>query len=282
MNMIPPCSSTPLINRGFSVLGVFIFVATLAVAPASLLAATKAKNPAGKIYVASVSGGSQATVGDKVEDLAPKSVFLAQGALIETKPKGTLAMVFSNGTGVFLDQDSHLEVRRFTQEPFIPSRTDLETEPSVSHTEGSLSRGIIAVSTSKLAPGSTMIFRTSLGSISLHGGRMVMESGDDLTKISLLQGEGTVYAGEFDLGGTVIHPGEQALIRPGPPGQPNIVQIVKIPPQELAGLEEKANLANSARKTVFFQTDESGDVIVFQVVPAALPVKVTVSPSQVP
>ena len=111
---------------------------------------------------------------------------------------------------------------------------------------------------------------------------MVMESGDDLTKISLLQGEGTVYAGEFDLGGTVIHPGEQALIRPGPPGQPNIVQIVKIPPQELAGLEEKANLANSARKTVFFQTDESGDVIVFQVVPAALPVKVTVSPSQVP
>jgi hypothetical protein len=173
-------------------------------------------------------------------------------------------------------------VKRFTQEPFIPSRTDLDAEPSVSQTEIFLSGGLMAVSTNKLAPGSTMTYRTPLGSINLHGGRMVIESDGDLTKISVLDGDGTVYGGELDLSGKVIHAGEQAIIRPGPPGQPNIIQIGKIPADELARLEDKAAVAHGARKTVLFQTDETGEVAVVQVVPASLPVNVTISPSQIP
>jgi len=283
MNKTPSCHNSPLLGGSLSALGALALIAAaLATSPVSLRAEVKAKNPAGKIYVASVAGGSQITVGDKVEDLAPKSAYPAQGALIETRPHGTLAMVFSNGTGVFLDQDTHIEVKRFTQEPFIPSRTDLAAEPSVSQTEVFLSHGIIAVSTSKLAPGSTMIYRTALGSINLHGGKLVLESDDDLTKISVLEGNGTVYGGEFDLIGKVIRAGEQAIIRQGPPGQPNFVEIGKIPTGELVSLEEKVIMANDARKTVFFQTDETGEIVVVQVVPASLPVNVTISPSQLP
>jgi hypothetical protein len=282
MNKTHACHIASPFCRGFSALGAIAFIATLAVTPTSVHAAARAKNPAGKVYVSRVAGGSQITFGDKVEELAPKSAYLAQGALLETKPSGSLAMVFSNGTGIFLDQDTHIEVKRFAQEPFIPSRTDLEAEPSVSQTEVFLSRGIIAVSTSKLAPGSTMTYRTSLGSINLHGGRMVMAADGELTKISLLEGTGTVYGGENDLGGKVIHAGEQAIIRPGPPGQPNIVQIGKIPANELAALEAKAAMAYGARRTVLFQTDEAGEVVVVQVVPASLPVKATISPSQLP
>jgi len=263
-------------------MGAFAFVTALAMAPARLPAETHAKIPTGKVYVSSVAGGSQITVGGKVEELTPKSVYTAQGALIETKLHGTLAMVFSNGTGTFLDEDTHIEVKRFTQEPFVPSQTDLDAEPSVSQTEVFLPQGLIAVSTNKLAPGSTMTYRTPLGSINLHGGKMVIESDGDLTKISVLEGDGTVYGGELDLSGKVIRTGEQALIRPGPPGQPNIVLIRKIPADELARLEEKAAVAYGARKTVFFQTDETGEVIGVQVVPASLPVNVTISPSQIP
>lgn len=283
MNKTPSCHNSSLLGGGLSAMGALAFIAAaLATAPVSLHAEVKVRNPAGKVYISSVAGGSQITMRDKVEDLAPKSVYPAQGALIETKPQGNLAMVFSNGTGVFLDQDTHIEVKRFTQEPFIPSRTDLEAEPSVSQTDVFLSRGIIAVSTSKLAPGSTMTYRTALGSINLHGGKMVMESESDRTIISMLEGSGTVYGGEFDLAGKVLRKGEQAIIRPGPPGQPNIVVIGKIPADELARLEDKVAMADAARKTVFFQTDETDEVAVVEVVPVSLPVNVTISPSQIP
>lgn len=276
---ISPCRG---FYRVLSALGTFAIIALVALTPAALHAQGRPKNPAGKIYVASLTGGSQIASGDTVEALSQKSIFLAQGARIETKPTGTLAMVFSNGTGIFLDHDTHIEIKRFTQESFVASRTDLELEPSISDTQVALSRGTLAVSTSKLAAGTMMSFSTSLGSINLHGGRLVIEAESGQAKFSLLDGEGTVHGGDLDLGGHVLHGGEQAVILPGPPGQPNLVKIGKIPADELASLEVKAAMAYAARKTVFFETDDTGDVIAVPVVPTTLPVQATVSPSQLP
>ena len=100
--------------------------------------------------------------------------------------------------------------------------------------------------------------------------------------INWFPGEGTVNGGSLDLGGQVLHAGEQAFIFPGSPGQPNIVQIGKIPPGDFPALEALSERAYAARKTVFFSTDASDDITVFPVVPESLPVQATVSPSQLP
>ena len=131
------------VGRGSSALSAFALVSLLACFPGALRAA----NPTpitGKIYVAGSEGGSQVATSEKVEALKTKSIFVAQGSQIETKPQATLTMVFSNGTGVFLYPDTHIDIRRFTQEPFVASRTDLEVEPSISHTVVFLSRGALA------------------------------------------------------------------------------------------------------------------------------------------
>ena len=256
-------------------------MALLVVSPFALHAQTS-KAPVGKIYVASLEGGAQIANGDKIEALTPKSIFVAQGSAIETRSRAVLAMVFSNGTGIALEPETHIEVRRFTQEPFVASRTDLELEPSVSHTQVFVAHGTLAVSTSKLAAGSVMNILTPLGSINLHGGKVVIVVEDGTTRITMLEGEGTVRGGDLDLGGKVLHAGEQALIRPGPPGEPNLVVIQKIPAEELTPLEEKAALAYQARKTVFFESDGTGEINVVPVVPTSVPVQATISPAKLP
>jgi len=76
-------------------------------------------------------------------------------------------------------------------------------------------------------------------------------------------------------------PKKQAVILPGPPGQPNIVQISKILPEELARLEALSAQACAARKTVFFETD-GGEITPIPVVNESLPVEAAVSPSKLP
>jgi hypothetical protein len=269
------------LGRRFSKLGAVAAVSLFCLA--SSFGQTPARNPGGKIYVASLTGVSQSSSGETIEALTPKSIFPAAGSRIETKPSGTLSMVFSNGTGIFLDQDTHIEIKQFTQESFFVNRTNLELEPSVSATEVYLSQGTLAVSTSKLAPGSVVSFRASLGSINLRGGKVVLEITGDELKISLLDGEGTVHGGKYDLGGHVLHAGEQAIILPGPAGESNLVKIRKIPAEDLAAIEVKAAMAYEARKTVFFEQDPTtGEIIAVPVVPTTLPVPATVSPSRLP
>lgn len=283
MNKISVMSTVSSFGRAFSTMGTVAAVGLLSLSPSVGRAQSPAKNPGGKIYVASLTGVSQSASGETVEALTPKSIFPAAGSRIETKPNATLSMVFSNGTGIFLDQDTHIQVKRFTQETFVANRTNLELEPSVSATEVFLSRGTLAVSTSKLVAGSMMSFLTPLGSINLRGGKVVLEAASDEVKISLLDGEGTVHGGEFDLGGHVLHAGERATILPGPPGQSNLVKITKIPSDEVAALEVKAAMAYEARKTVFFEQDATtGEITAVPVVPATLPVQATVSPSRLP
>jgi hypothetical protein len=58
----------------------------------------------------------------------------------------------------------------------------------------------------------------------------------------------------MDLGGHALRAGQQAIIRPGAPGQPNTIEIVPIPQNELGKLEEKVAMACMAKRTVYFET----------------------------
>ncbi len=234
--------------------GALLCLAAVIATPAA--AASKKKNPTSKVYVADLNGQAQIDTGEKIDDLAKKSVYNAQGTIIETKPKSNNTMVFSNGTGSYFDEDTRVEIKTFAQEPFTPNRTDMDVEPSISQTRAFVARGSVGLCTSKLVAGSNMTYRTAHGSVNIRGKRVVIAAGDRETKISMIEGDSTVKGGDLDLGGQTLKAGQQAIIRNGPPGQPNMIEIRDIPDNERAALDEKVTLACMAKKTVYFEVRE--------------------------
>jgi hypothetical protein len=227
--------------------------AVLAVLLGSLDASAQGrrKNPTSKLYVADVNGSAQIDTGETIDDLTKRSVYTAQGTVIETKEDSTNAMVLSNGTGLHFDPGTRLEVRKFVQEPFTPNRNDMDIEPSVSATETFLSRGAIGLCTSKLAAGSTMNYNTPHAGIRIRGRRAAIEVTGEGTKVSLIEGDITVRGGSLDAGGQRLEPGQQAIISPS-----GGIRIQSIPPGEMKSLEDKVSMACAARKTVYFDVKE--------------------------
>src|SRR5277367_3808551 len=127
------------------------------------------KSPTSKLFIAETNGDTQIDTGKEIDDLTKKSVYRAQGTVIETKPNSNVSIVLSNGTGIYADVNTRLEIRGFHQDPFKPNRTDMDDEPSVSKTELFLDYGVIGVSTSNLAAGSTMTYETSLATATIRG-----------------------------------------------------------------------------------------------------------------
>ncbi|HUR56536.1 MAG TPA: hypothetical protein VM029_02425 [Opitutaceae bacterium] len=241
-----------------------LVLAVLTGATTPVQAQAKKRNPSSKVYFAEVHGDAMIDTGEVVDDLARRSVYNAQGTIIETKKadksadgaKAFSTMVYSNGTGAFFDADTRVELKQFVQEPFTPNRTDMETEPSISQTSAFISRGTVGLCTSKLVAGSKMTYQTALGAVNVRGRKVVIEATNEVTKISMLEGESTVRAGSQELGGHTLRAGEQAVIRRGAAGQPNQIQISRIPPQETPELEDKVSMACKAKKTVYFEVRE--------------------------
>lgn len=276
-----------------AILGLGLFGSALCVQAAGK------RNPTSKLYVTDVEGKAEIDTGDRIEDITRKSVYTAQGTVIETKPEATNSMVFSNGAGVFFDPDTRMEIKRFVQEPFSPNRSDLEVEPSISQSQINLTRGTVGLCTSKLVAGSTMVYSTPHASVSIRGKKVVIETNEYETRISLLEGDVTVRGGDDDAGGQSLRGGQQAIIR-RLPGQPPSFQVQPIPESQQAALDDRASQACMARRTVYFEVADRKDnfdteadsesvfttddeteqeIRPVEVVPAELPVQFTISPS---
>jgi hypothetical protein len=214
------------------------------------------KKPTSKLYVADLVGDAQIDRGTEIDDLTKKSVFSAEGASLETKAVSNTTVVLSNGTGVYVDVNTRMQIKAFEQEAFRPNRSDLEDEPSVSRTKLYLDHGVIGVSTSKMVAGSTMLYETSLATASIRGRQAVIVAEDNLTVISMVQGEATVQAGPLDRP-RLVKNHQQIIIHPGNPGEANIVEIQDIPDGEdedsMQWLEYRVVTADSARKLVYFE-----------------------------
>jgi hypothetical protein len=213
------------------------------------------KNPTSKLYVADTVGDVQIDTGEEVDELTKKSVFSASGAVIETKPSSNASIVLSNGTGLYFDIDTHVTIKAFEQEAFKPNRDNIEDEPSVSATRIFVDHGVIGVSTSKLAAGSTMLYETPLASASIRGRQAVILSQDNLTVISMVQGEATVQAGPLGRS-YLVKNRQQIIIKPGKKDEENLVEIEDIPDGNFENgeqwLEERVLTADAARKLVYF------------------------------
>jgi len=68
--------------------------------------------PASKLFVADLNGKADLNTADAVTALTKKSVFNAQGSSIVTNKESNDSMVYSNGSGIYLDADTRLEVQK--------------------------------------------------------------------------------------------------------------------------------------------------------------------------
>jgi hypothetical protein len=232
-----------------------LFIAALCVCSVARAEDHK-KSPSSKVYVAETQGDTQIDTGKEIDDLTKTSVYNAEGTTLETKPHSTASVVLSNGTGIFIDFDTRIMVRKFEQESFRPNRSDIDDEPSVSTTHLFVDHGVIGVSTSKMAAGSTMVYETSLASAWIRGRQAVIMSGDNLTVISMVQGDAEVQAGPLDTPHSIKN-GRQIIIKPGKTGERNFVQVQDIPDGEMEEariwLNQRVLTADAARKLVYFE-----------------------------
>jgi hypothetical protein len=281
-------------------------LALLVLAPSSFAQRQlgKKKGPTAKIYIADVKGDGQIENGEKIYTLRQSTAFDAPGSVIETKAGSHNAIVYSNGTGMFVDESTRVEIERFTQQPFQPNgqnALDSNYEPSMSQSDVFLSHGAVGICTNQLLSGSSMIYSTSVAGVNIRGGKLVIEAHPDETYVDLLEGDVTVRSTGKDVGGKVLRAGERAVIRPASaPGLEPIITIMPIPQEARKKDDERVELACSARKSVTFEaialsSEENADdneaagadgtdqeIVIKPVVPAQPPINVVISPDRLP
>jgi hypothetical protein len=264
----------------------------------------KKTGPTSKIYLAEAVGDSQIQTGDKIYAARQATAFDAPGTVIETKEGAHNAFVYSNGTGMFVDQNTRVEIDRFVQEPFQPNRNttaDAPFEPSISQSDVHVSHGAVGICTSQLVSGSSMSYSTPQASVNIRGGKVAIETNADETIIDLLDGDITVRGGSKDIGGQILRPGERAVVRAAPAGLPPTITISRIPPEALQVSDERVSVACNAKKTVTFEAierkaneggldapegatnsggDGSQEIVVKPTVPAAPPSNIVISPDR--
>lgn len=254
------------------------------------------KGPASKLYLSETKGVARIYTNGKVYDPKQATAFDAAGTIIETETDAHQAYVYSNGSAMYVDANTKIEVNRFVQERFAPNSNTTEAEPSVSQSDIFLWRGLVGICTSQLVSGTTMNYATEHATVNIRGRKIAIQTTAEQTIVYLIDGDVTVRTGRDDLGGQVLKTGERAVVRPGAAGAPPVISIEPIDPKLLAELDEKVTVACNARRTVSFETieksaefgpdggaDTPGDEIVaVPVIPQSPPVNITVSPDRIP
>lgn len=253
------------------------------------------KGPVAKIYIAEVHGEAQIGIGDKIHPARQSAAFDAQGTVIETLAKARATIVYSNGTGMFVDENTRVEIGHFTQQPFElrgDNTLDSTREPSISHSSVTLIHGAIGICTSQLLPGSSMVYSTPHASVVIRGGKLVIEVVSNETHVDLLEGEVTVGALGKEMGGQVLHAGERAVIRPASaPGLEPVITLMPIPDDARKKDEQRVASACAARKAVTFEAialaeDAAGagdqEIVPRPTVPTDPPTNVVISPDRLP
>lgn len=216
----------------------------------------KKKGPTSKLYLAETSGEGQIQTEGKVYEPKQATAFDAPGTIIETNDDAHQAFVYSNGTGMYVDQNTRVEVDRFVQEPFQPERNNTSNEPSISQSDVFVAHGFVALCTSALVSGTTMGYSTPQGSINIRGGKMAIQTSAKETTFYLLEGDVTVRSSSQDIGGQVLHPGEKAVVRPGVAGGPPTITVAPIESEMMSTLDDRTAVACNAKKTVTFEIIE--------------------------
>jgi hypothetical protein len=175
-------------------------------------------NILGKFFVSSVKGTVTCVSDSRILELKKGDTIPARGAIIDTAAGANLTIVFSNGTGVYTDEKTHFEIKRFEQEFFAPNN-NLRVEPSNSLTLIYLSVGRVVLSTPQLLSGTIMLYETPHASVSVKGEKLLVEVNDKqtLTHVALIAGNVSVVPrgadGNFLSIGKRLKTGEEAFVK---------------------------------------------------------------------
>lgn len=267
----------------------------------------KKKGPTSKIYIAEAKGEAELQTGDKIYTLRQATAFDAPGTVIETKAGAHSTLVYSNGTGMFVDENSRIEVSSFVQEPFISDSVNLSdslSEPSISRSNILISRGAVGICTNQMSSGSVTVYTTPQGQINVRGGKIAIVCTEQGTFFDLVEGDATVRLGDHDIGGQLLRPGERATILAAVNGGTPIITIGPIPPEAMQAADARISGACTAKQSVSFDAiaakaaegldqlpDEAAgaagdaptqEIIIRSTVPVNPPTNIVISPDRLP
>lgn len=237
------------------------------------------KGPMGKIFLSETQGGGQIISDGKIYEPKQATAFNAPGTVIETRERAHQAYVYSNGTGMYLDANTRVEIQQFTQEPFLSNRNVENAEPSRSQSDIYLAHGMVGICTNQFVSGSRMVYTTSLATVNVRGQRLVIQSTPAETVVYVIEGDATVKIGNKDLGSQVLKTGERATIRSGA-GGPSAIVVEPIDRDTMRMLDDKVTIACTSKRTVAFESigkgpdgSEDGEIVAHPTVatPAAAP-----------
>ena len=263
-------------------LSIFLAGTPLALAQRSL--GQNQASPVSKLYLAEAVGEGTVISGGVEVPTRKATAFDAPGSVIETAKDAHQAYVYSNGTGMFVDENTRVMVTRFAQEIFTPNRDgQADIEPSISTSDVFVSRGLVGFCTSKLVSGSTMTYATHDSTVNVRTGKLCIQADPAGTRVYLLEGDCTVRLPSRD-GGTWLLPGEVATIPKGATS-PASITVARMDPAEASALDDKVAVACNAKKTVSFDvTTASGDatatVTASPLITKSPPTNIVVSPDR--
>jgi hypothetical protein len=241
----------------------------------------------GKVYVSQISGGVTFVAGGKTIKLKKGDTQPAQGARIDTASGASLILVYSNGTGAFIDERTAKEIRRFVQKPFARGVDTATVEPSSSDTLASVTQGRVIVVTNGLATGTSMVYVTPHAQVRIRGKVVVIDVRDQDTRVTVVTGDATVTALNAGPGavGQVLHTGQTAIVTGTTAASAaELIKVITADPTALNGFASQIAATERAQTTVLFETinpagGRPSEIQARAVVPADLPVPLTVSPS---
>lgn len=190
----------------------------------------------GKFLVSTVNGTATCVSEGRIFELKKGDTVTARGSTVETVGKSNVILVFSNGTGVYVDSATRLEVVKFDQEYFAPNN-NLRVEPSNSSTVVKMKTGRVVVSTPRLLSGTTMFYETPHVAVGIRGDKLLIEANERQTHVAMISGQATVNPrnseGQFVSIGKRLVTGQEAFIK-YTAGGPELVE--SSPPAEVAPL----------------------------------------------
>jgi len=259
-------------------------------------------NLVSKLYAVDVEGEAYLENAGLITPLSAREIYVAQGSTIYTSEESTASLVISNGTGIFLSENTRMTVTRAAQEPFQGERSDMINEPSISNIQLEHEHGIMGICTSRLLAGTLLEVVTDESIVRIVDGKLVFERGPEGSSVTLVGGDATVQAGQ------IWYEGEGRRLRvrhklffPADGSEPVETELSGT---DLAAMEGIVTIACLARRGVYFdvlgdpipsdvittpdQADNPGDIIGTPTTPGgpgggggAPPVTVDVSPANI-
>jgi hypothetical protein len=256
------------------------------------LSAFAQANLPGKVYVSEVNGAVTFIVNGRTVALKKGASILVEGAHIETAVGASLVLVYSNGSSIYIDENTIVDVRRFVQKPFTPGVDTTVMEPSISETIAKVTQGRVVISTNELATGSSMIYQTPESQVRIRGKEVVIEVQNQSTNVILMNGDVTVTPVNAPPGdiGQSLQSGQMAVVTSTSAATTSVPTIqVAVVSQVLTNeLAPMFASTERAQSTVIFESvtptgagaDNATPVIQAQaIVPANLPVQLTENPA---